>query len=220
VHHLVRPFGGTGILCGFATFSTYSVDVERLVAVGACRTGLVYLLATSVASTDRRVTGARRRAESSGERVNLFLVILGTASARRRCDWLRRARCSTTRRIWSSAWRAGPARRSPAPPLLRRSDSDGIFAHLAPGGRTGVSIESLGGTQNRRSGAPEGAYGGLRIYVRPMWSLRCSTRDRHCTRPGIAARLHRQTRCVPTYLDREVVRPYGDQPYGFGAVTP
>lgn len=49
-HRLVRPFAGTGILGGFTTFSTYAVDIERLVSTGAARTGLLYLVATPAAA--------------------------------------------------------------------------------------------------------------------------------------------------------------------------
>ncbi|MEU8485807.1 fluoride efflux transporter CrcB [Streptomyces sp. NPDC048641] len=45
-HRLVRPFFGTGVLGGFTTFSTYAVDIQRLVDGGRVRTGLVYLAAT------------------------------------------------------------------------------------------------------------------------------------------------------------------------------
>ncbi|MEY9485138.1 CrcB protein [Streptomyces calvus] len=46
VHRLLRPFFGTGVLGGFTTFSTYAVDVTRLLADGHARTGLVYLAVT------------------------------------------------------------------------------------------------------------------------------------------------------------------------------
>ncbi|MEU8586036.1 fluoride efflux transporter CrcB [Streptomyces sp. NPDC048664] len=46
VHRLVRPFFGTGVLGGFTTFSTYTVDIQRLADAGHPRTALVYLLAT------------------------------------------------------------------------------------------------------------------------------------------------------------------------------
>ncbi|MFE6972115.1 fluoride efflux transporter CrcB [Streptomyces sp. NPDC057682] len=46
VHRLVRPFFGTGVLGGFTTFSTYAVDIERLVDGGRARTGLAYLALT------------------------------------------------------------------------------------------------------------------------------------------------------------------------------
>ncbi|MER8083623.1 fluoride efflux transporter CrcB [Streptomyces sp. NPDC094048] len=42
-HRLVRPFFGTGVLGGFTTFSTYAVDIERLVAHGRAGPGLAYL---------------------------------------------------------------------------------------------------------------------------------------------------------------------------------
>ncbi|MEU9088726.1 fluoride efflux transporter CrcB [Streptomyces sp. NPDC048428] len=50
VHRLVRPFFGTGVLGGFTTFSTYAVDIERLVDGGRVRTGLVYLGLTLLAA--------------------------------------------------------------------------------------------------------------------------------------------------------------------------
>ncbi|MER5275293.1 fluoride efflux transporter CrcB [Streptomyces sp. NPDC002809] len=50
VHRLVRPFFGTGVLGGFTTFSTYAVDIERLVDGGRVRTGLVYLGVTLLAA--------------------------------------------------------------------------------------------------------------------------------------------------------------------------
>ncbi|MFB8179145.1 fluoride efflux transporter FluC [Streptomyces sp. NPDC055966] len=45
-HRLVRPFFGTGVLGGFTTFSTYAVDIQRLVDQGHATTGLAYLAAT------------------------------------------------------------------------------------------------------------------------------------------------------------------------------
>ncbi|NUP17009.1 MAG: CrcB family protein [Streptomyces sp.] len=49
-HRLVRPFFGTGVLGGFTTFSTYAVDIQKLVDGGHPRTGLAYLAATPVAA--------------------------------------------------------------------------------------------------------------------------------------------------------------------------
>ncbi|WP_459755906.1 FluC/FEX family fluoride channel [Streptomyces sennicomposti] len=49
-HRLVRPFFGTGVLGGFTTFSTYAVDIQRLVGGGHARTGLLYLAATMLAA--------------------------------------------------------------------------------------------------------------------------------------------------------------------------
>ncbi|MFE9612176.1 fluoride efflux transporter FluC [Streptomyces sp. NPDC006012] len=49
-HRLVRPFFGTGVLGGFTTFSTYAVDVQRLIADGRASTALAYLAATPVAA--------------------------------------------------------------------------------------------------------------------------------------------------------------------------
>lgn len=47
---LVRPFLGVGVLGGYTTFSTYVVDIQRLVEVGAAGTGLLYLAGTLVAA--------------------------------------------------------------------------------------------------------------------------------------------------------------------------
>lgn len=49
-HRLVRPFFGTGVLGGFTTFSTYAVDIERLVDTGRARTGIAYLGLTPLAA--------------------------------------------------------------------------------------------------------------------------------------------------------------------------
>ncbi|MFI6938766.1 fluoride efflux transporter CrcB [Streptomyces sp. NPDC050418] len=49
-HRLVRPFFGTGVLGGFTTFSTYAIDIQRLVDGGEARTGLAYLALTLVAA--------------------------------------------------------------------------------------------------------------------------------------------------------------------------
>ncbi|MFF7972427.1 fluoride efflux transporter CrcB [Streptomyces sp. NPDC007905] len=49
-HRLVRPFFGTGVLGGFTTFSTYAVDIRKLVDAGHPRTGLAYLAATLFAA--------------------------------------------------------------------------------------------------------------------------------------------------------------------------
>ncbi|MFF4183654.1 fluoride efflux transporter CrcB [Streptomyces sp. NPDC001691] len=47
-HRLVRPFFGTGVLGGFTTFSTYAVDIQKLLAAGQPRAGLAYLALTLV----------------------------------------------------------------------------------------------------------------------------------------------------------------------------
>ncbi|KOG43580.1 fluoride efflux transporter CrcB [Streptomyces resistomycificus] len=69
-HRLVRPFFGTGVLGGFTTFSTYAVDVQKLLDAGHPRTGLAYLAATLLAaltavwlaaSATRRVLKWRQR---------------------------------------------------------------------------------------------------------------------------------------------------------------
>ncbi|QCX80757.1 camphor resistance protein CrcB [Streptomyces sp. YIM 121038] len=69
-HRLVRPFFGTGVLGGFTTFSTYAVDVQRLLGDGHARIALAYLAATpavalvavwTAATTTRRVLSGRPR---------------------------------------------------------------------------------------------------------------------------------------------------------------
>ncbi|MGF0316934.1 fluoride efflux transporter FluC [Nocardia fluminea] len=40
---LVRPFLGIGVLGGFTTFSTYSLEIRRLVGTGATGTAVAYL---------------------------------------------------------------------------------------------------------------------------------------------------------------------------------
>ncbi|MFJ9693656.1 fluoride efflux transporter CrcB [Kitasatospora sp. NPDC101183] len=42
-HPLLRPFFGTGVLGGFTTFSTYAVDIRRLLEAGRLGPGLAYL---------------------------------------------------------------------------------------------------------------------------------------------------------------------------------
>jgi CrcB protein len=62
-HRLVRPFFGTGVLGGFTTFSTYAVDIQKLVDSGHPGTGLAYLAATLIAALTAvwlAVTAARR----------------------------------------------------------------------------------------------------------------------------------------------------------------
>jgi CrcB protein len=49
-HRLVRPFFGTGVLGGFTTFSTYAVDVQKLVDHGRPAISLAYLAATLLAA--------------------------------------------------------------------------------------------------------------------------------------------------------------------------
>ncbi|MFF6804945.1 fluoride efflux transporter CrcB [Streptomyces sp. NPDC012616] len=49
-HRLVRPFFGTGVLGGFTTFSTYAVDIQKLLDAGRTGTALAYLAATLAAA--------------------------------------------------------------------------------------------------------------------------------------------------------------------------
>jgi len=45
---LLRPFLGTGVLGGFTTFSTYTVDIQRLAAGAHLGTALLYLALTPI----------------------------------------------------------------------------------------------------------------------------------------------------------------------------
>jgi CrcB protein len=45
---LIRPFLGTGVLGGFTTFSTYTVDIQRLVTGAHAVTALLYLALTPI----------------------------------------------------------------------------------------------------------------------------------------------------------------------------
>jgi CrcB protein len=44
---LLRPFLGTGLLGGFATFSTYALDIQQLIAERHAARALVYLVSTA-----------------------------------------------------------------------------------------------------------------------------------------------------------------------------
>jgi CrcB protein len=71
-HRLIRPFLGVGVLGGYTTFSTYTGEVQQLVAAGAARTGLLYLAGTVLAAlaavyagvSATRLATHRRRAAS------------------------------------------------------------------------------------------------------------------------------------------------------------
>jgi CrcB protein len=70
-HRLLRPFLGVGVLGGYTTFSTYAVDVQRLLAAGAARTALLYLAGTvlaALAAVYAGVTLTRRVTRASDRR--------------------------------------------------------------------------------------------------------------------------------------------------------
>jgi CrcB protein len=50
LHRLTRPFVGTGVLGGYTTFSTATLDTQHLLDGGHPGTGLFYLLATLTGS--------------------------------------------------------------------------------------------------------------------------------------------------------------------------
>ena len=47
-HRLIRPFFGTGVLGGFTTFSTYSLDIVTLVRLGHPVQAVSYLFLTAI----------------------------------------------------------------------------------------------------------------------------------------------------------------------------
>ncbi|AYN42819.1 fluoride efflux transporter CrcB [Streptomyces dangxiongensis] len=69
-HRLLRPFFGTGVLGGFTTFSTYAVDIRRLVDAGRPGLGAAYLLATLCAALAavRLASAAARRVLTGRQR--------------------------------------------------------------------------------------------------------------------------------------------------------
>lgn len=56
---LVRPFLGTGLLGGFTTFSTYTVDVHHLSADGQPARAALYLIATPALALLAAALGSR-----------------------------------------------------------------------------------------------------------------------------------------------------------------
>ena len=64
-HPLLRPLLGTGVLGGYTTFSTYSVDLHRLLDAGRPGTAVAYLVGTVAAALAAAAAGlglARRLA--------------------------------------------------------------------------------------------------------------------------------------------------------------
>lgn len=71
-HRLLRPFLGTGVLGGYTTFSTYTVEARALLGAGQVRLGFAYLGATLVCALaaayagvflTRWVTASRRSSD-------------------------------------------------------------------------------------------------------------------------------------------------------------
>ncbi|BCK68647.1 putative fluoride ion transporter CrcB 1 [Streptomyces libani subsp. rufus] len=61
-HRLLRPFLGTGVLGGFTTFSTYAVDIQRLIDARHPAQAMAYLAGTllaALAAVWGAVTGTR-----------------------------------------------------------------------------------------------------------------------------------------------------------------
>jgi CrcB protein len=58
-HRLLRPFLGVGVLGGYTTFSTFAVDVERLIRAGRAGIALGYIAASVLLCLLAVVVGAR-----------------------------------------------------------------------------------------------------------------------------------------------------------------
>jgi CrcB protein len=56
---LLRPFLGAGLLGGFTTFSTYALEIQRMVDAGARGTAMVYLAGTVLAALAAAYAGSR-----------------------------------------------------------------------------------------------------------------------------------------------------------------
>ncbi|AJF65272.1 fluoride efflux transporter CrcB [Streptomyces vietnamensis] len=68
-HPLLRPFLGTGFCGGFTTFSTYSLDTQRLLSAGDPTRALLYLggtLLAALAAVWAGVTAARAVVRARG----------------------------------------------------------------------------------------------------------------------------------------------------------
>ncbi|WP_405792744.1 CrcB family protein [Streptomyces sp. NBC_00029] len=57
-HPLLRPFAGVGVLGGFTTFSTYAVDLSRLLDAGEAGTASAYAVLTVALALGAVWTGA------------------------------------------------------------------------------------------------------------------------------------------------------------------
>jgi fluoride exporter len=76
-HPLLRPFLVTGILGGFTTFSTYCVDIEKLIAAHAFGTAMAYLFGTLAAALGATALGVGLARAASSR----FVRPAGTADA-------------------------------------------------------------------------------------------------------------------------------------------
>lgn len=68
-HAVLRPFLGTGVLGGFTTFSTYILDIHRLVREQQLALALAYLFGTAVAALLAAYAGGALGSFFAGDRV-------------------------------------------------------------------------------------------------------------------------------------------------------
>ncbi|WP_436763829.1 fluoride efflux transporter FluC [Streptosporangium sp. V21-05] len=98
----VRPFLATGVLGGFTTFSTYCLDIERLVSAGRTGLALGYLAATVLAALAAVAAGTwttRRLLARTATRAARVTRTARTARAgARRTTRTARARAARARR--------------------------------------------------------------------------------------------------------------------------
>jgi CrcB protein len=57
-HPLLRPFLGVGVLGGFTTFSTYALEIQRMVDAGARGVAVAYLTGTVVTALGAAYAGS------------------------------------------------------------------------------------------------------------------------------------------------------------------
>ncbi len=74
----LRPLIGTGVIGGFTTFSTFSVDIKRLLTNGHVPTAVAYVALTLVGCSALTWVGAHAR-PSRCRPMNLLCVVLGAA---------------------------------------------------------------------------------------------------------------------------------------------
>jgi CrcB protein len=68
-HAVLRPFLGTGVLGGFTTFSTYILDIHRLVRAEQLALAMAYLFGTVVAALLAAYAGGALGSFFVGDRV-------------------------------------------------------------------------------------------------------------------------------------------------------
>ncbi|MGH3799944.1 MAG: fluoride efflux transporter CrcB [Pseudonocardiaceae bacterium] len=69
-HRLVRPLLGVGVLGGYTTFSTYSLDIQQMLTAGRPGLALIYLAVTPLAALAAVWIGANATRLLAGPRLH------------------------------------------------------------------------------------------------------------------------------------------------------